>query len=52
MAHMSAFDASKLAERLHGLGKDQFSLHLEAASMLEKYPGEYLWHFRARCDGS
>jgi hypothetical protein len=39
---MSSFDASRLAERLHGLGKEEFWLHLEAASMLEKYPGVYL----------
>jgi hypothetical protein len=41
MANMSTFDASKLTERLHGLGNEEFGLYLEAASMLEKYPGEY-----------
>lgn len=39
---MSALDASKLADRLHSLGKEEFWLHLEAASTLEKYPGKLL----------
>jgi hypothetical protein len=50
MANMSAFDASKLAERLLGLGKSEFRLHLDAASMLDKYPGKYL-SSRALMDG-
>jgi hypothetical protein len=46
MANTSSLDASKLSERLYGLGQEEFWLHLEAASMLEKYPGVYyspLW---------
>lgn len=41
MASTSEFDAMKLAERLRGWGKEEFWVHLQAAGMLEKYPGKY-----------
>lgn len=37
---MAALDAISLAEKLSCLQKEDYWLHLEAESPLEKYPGE------------
>ena len=34
-------DAMKLAERLHGVKREELWLHLESEGPLEKYPGEF-----------
>ena len=39
---MASLDATKLADRLHGLPKEEYWLHLETESPLDKYPGEFL----------
>lgn len=37
---MAAFDAIKLAERLQGLKREEYWLHLESGSPFDKYPGK------------